>query len=49
MHDAQLLQKIQKKFRNICKGEYYLKSYALLPKEVEKFIKLAQEYQLCSF
>lgn len=49
MHDSQLLQKIQKKFKNLCKGEYHLKSYALLPKEVDKFAKLAQEFQLCSF
>lgn len=49
MHDADLLSIIQKKFKLKCKGELHLKNYAMVGKDLEKYLKLQQEYQLTVF
>lgn len=49
MHQKEILQMIQKKFKKSCHGDLCLKFYSLLPKEVEKLVALYQEYQLHEF
>ena len=49
MHELPLLHLIQKKFKKSLRGEFYLKFYSLLPKEVEKLEILYQEYQISAF
>ena len=47
--EGDLLGRIQKKFKAKCKGEYHLKNYAMVGKDLEKYIKYQEEYQLSIF
>jgi hypothetical protein len=49
MHEGDLLATIQKKFKLKCKGELHLKNYAIVGKELYKYLKLQEEYQLTTF
>ncbi len=49
MHDADLLAIIQKKFKLKCKGELHLKNYAMVGKDLDRYLKLQEEYQLSVF
>lgn len=49
MHDADLLSIIQKKFKLKCKGELHLKNYAMVGKDLDKYLKFQQEYQSTVF
>ena len=49
MHEGDLLATIQKKFKMKCKGELHLKNYAMVGKDLEKYIRLQEEFQLTAF
>jgi hypothetical protein len=40
MHEGDLLASIQKKFKMKCKGELHLKNYAVVGKDLDKYVKL---------
>ena len=49
MNNEDLLNRIQKCFKMKCKGELNLKNYALIGKDLEKYSKMQEEYQLNVF
>ena len=49
MQEGDLLAMIQKKFKLKCKGELHLKNYAMVGKDLERYLKLQAEYQISVF
>ena len=49
MQEGDLLAMIQKKFKLKCKGELHLKNYAMVGKDLERYLNLQAEYQISVF
>ena len=44
-----LLHRVQHKFKKACKGERALRNYALVGKDLDRYLSLHQEYQVANY